>query len=150
MIDILEQTPSTIWKERRNWIDNELERHNSTNGECETGIQAPNLFYDMSLAFCAGAWISVIIMSISVIDSHLRETEALNDKIKTKDLLNKHYKGGDINSLRKLRNQFVHVDSGLSVFNEYDFFNDQEKLEELAKWAIKETIKSLFQTPLLP
>ncbi len=104
----------------------------------------------MSSAFCAGAWVSVIVMSISVIDSHLRETEVSEDEIRTVDLLKQYFKGGDLDWLRKLRNKFVHVKDGLSVFNEYDFFDDQDKLEEFAKKAIKVSLKALFQTPLLP
>ena len=104
----------------------------------------------MSSAFCAGAWVSVIVMSISVIDSHLRETEVSEDEIRTVDLLKQYFKGGDLDWLRKLRNKFVHVKDGLSVFNEYDFFDDQDKLEEFAKKAVKASLKALFQTPLLP
>lgn len=149
-MDRFEQTPTAIWQERRNWIDNEIEHYYSEIGECEEGIHAPYLFFDMSSAFCAGAWVSVIVMSISVIDSHLRETEVSEDEIRTVDLLKQYFKGGDLDWLRKLRNKFVHVKDGLSVFNEYDFFDDQDKLEEFAKKAIKASLKALFQTPLLP
>jgi hypothetical protein len=42
--------PPEIWQQRQDWINEELEK-----------------------ADCAGAWISIIIMSVSVIDAHLRE-----------------------------------------------------------------------------
>lgn len=61
----------------------------------------------MHWAYCAGAWISVVVMAVSSIDSLLRETEAGDNRIGTATLLMEFYEGeGDqIDWLRKLRNR---------------------------------------------
>lgn len=100
---------------------------------------------DMQIAFCAGAWLSVIIMSVSVIDSHLRETEVSNDKIGTLQLLNEYYEGEDIKWLRKLRNKYVHHNLDKPILEMNDWYINQEDLEKNATKAIKMTISALFQ-----
>ncbi len=134
------------WDKRRDWLYQELEK-------AETGMSyllsehAVALFMDMQLAYCAGAWLSVIVMSVSVIDAHLRETEALDNKIGTAKLLSDYYNGGDIDWLRKLRNKYVHVDLDKSPFAMNDWYSQQEKLEEDATTAMQMTIAAIFQSP---
>lgn len=147
---IFEQTPVDVWQIRRSWIDNELDSYCLNVGECEASPHAIALFNDMTFAFCAGAWISVVVMSISVIDAQLRETESANEKVKTVDLLKEYYKGENIDWLRRLRNQYVHVEVGSSWFVNNDFYERQDELEQNAIIAIEMTIKALFQTPILP
>ncbi|MCD8032037.1 MAG: hypothetical protein LUF85_14765 [Bacteroides sp.] len=135
----------TRWKQREAWINKELE-------EAETGVHdccdhVITLFFDMQIAYCAGAWISVIVMSVSVIDAHLRDVEAMNAKIGTAKLLNDYYKGEDINWLRKLRNSYVHFEDNKSVFGMNAHFEKQEELEKNATKAMEMTIKALFQNP---
>jgi hypothetical protein len=43
-----------------------------------------------------GAWLSVIILSVSMDDAHLRETEAMDKNIGTAKLLKDFYYGEDI------------------------------------------------------
>jgi 3-keto-L-gulonate-6-phosphate decarboxylase len=134
-----------LWQQRRDWIDQELE-------EAEVGVHdtcdhAVALFFDMAIAYCAGAWISVIVMSVSVIDAHLREVEAMNDKIGTAKLLNDYYIGDNINWLRKLRNSYVHFDTDNPVLGMNAHFENQEQMEKDATMAIEMTIKALFQNP---
>ena len=99
----------------------------------------------MTIAYCAGAWISVIIMSVSVIDAHLRGVEAMDDKIGTAKLLNDYYTGDNINWLRKLRNSYVHFDTDNTVLDMNAHFEDQARMEEEATTAMRMTIKALFQ-----
>ena len=142
-MDIFDYTLPHIWQKRRDFIDKEIELADI--GSYDTCDHAVVLFMDMSRAYCAGAWISVIIMSVSVIDSHLRETEAMNDEIGTAKLLNDYYKGDDIDWLRKLRNRYVHYCIESPILESNDFFDKQEELEEYATTAIKMAIKALFQ-----
>lgn len=135
-----------LWQNRRNWIDKELE-------DAEIGLSylvsdhATSLFMDMQIAYCSGAWLSVIVMSVSVIDAHLRETEAMDNKIGTAKLLNDYYTGEDINWLRVLRNKYVHVSIDKPVLEMNDWFNNQLELEKAATKAFKMTIHALFQSP---
>ena len=146
MEDIFEYPNQTLWQNRRNWVNKELE-------EAETGFSylvsdhATALFMDMQIAYCAGAWLSVIIMSVSVIDAHLRETEAMDNEIGTAKLLNDYYTGEEINWLRVLRNKYVHANFDKPVLEMNAWFDNQNELEENATKAMTMTIKALFQSP---
>ena len=99
------QIPPEIWQQRQNWIDEELEKAEVA-GHAMSDY-ALVLFQDMELAYCAGAWISVIIMSVSIIDAHLRE-DVGDDKMGTAQLFSNYYEGENIDWLRRLRNKYVH------------------------------------------
>lgn len=145
-MDLFEYPNREIWQERRNWLDNELEK-------AETGFSylvsdhSTALFMDMQIAYCSGAWLSVVIMSVSVIDAHLRETEAMDGKIGTAKLLTDYYEGENIDWLRQLRNRYVHHNLDKPILEMNDWFINQEQLELNATKAIEMTIKALFQNP---
>lgn len=107
---------------------------------------ATALFMDMERAYCAGAWLSVIVMSVSVIDSHLRETEAMDNGLGTAKLLQKYYGGSNIDWLRKLRNQYVHTDIQNPALEMNAWFDNQAILEKDATTAMQMTINALFQS----
>ena len=145
-MDLFDYPNRETWEVRREWIDKELEK-------AEVGLvysvsdHSTALFMDMQITFCAGAWISVVIISISVIDSHLRETEAMDDTLGTTKLLNEYYEGNDINWLRQLRNKYVHHNLDRTTFEMNAWFNNQEQLEKDAIKAMKMTILALFSNP---
>ncbi len=145
-MDLFEFPNREIWQKRRNWLDHKLEK-------AETGFSyllsdhSTALFMDMQIAYCSGAWISVVIMSVSVIDAHLRETEAMDSKIGTAKLLTDYYNGDDIDWLRQLRNKYVHHNLDKPILEMNEWFNNQDQLELNATKAISMTIKALFQNP---
>lgn len=145
-MDLFKCPTVETWEKRQDFIFKELE-------DADVGLvysvsdHATALFMDMQIAFCSGAWLSVIVMSITVIDSHLRENEALNDRLGTMELLNEYYNGENINWLRQLRNKYVHINLNKPILEMNDWFVKQEKLEADAIKAIKMTISVLFQDP---
>lgn len=145
-MDIFDFPDKDIWSKRRQWLDDELEKS-------ETGLvysvsdHSAALFMDMQIAFCSGSWISIVIMSVSVIDSHLRETEAMDTAIGTGKLLKKYYEGEEIDWLRQLRNKYVHHNLVKPFIEMNDWFENQEQLEKDATKAMKMTISALFQNP---
>jgi len=145
-MDLFDYPDKNIWSKRRQWLDDELEK-------AETGLMyavsdhSTALFMDMQIAFCSGAWISIVIMSVSVIDSHLRETEAMDTSIGTAKLLKEYYEGEEIDWLRQLRNKYVHHNLDKPLIEMNDWFDNQEQLEKNAIKAMKMTISALFQNP---
>lgn len=145
-MDLFEFPDKEVWKKRRLWLDDELER-------AQTGLvylvsdHSTALFMDMQIAYCSGAWISVVIMSVSVIDSHLRETEAMDNSIGTAMLLKEFFEGEEIDWLRRLRNKYVHHNLDKPFFEMNDWFFNQPQLERNATKAMKMTISALFQNP---
>lgn len=148
-MDNLTEPPSKqIWKQRCLWIEDEIEK-------AEIGMSylisdhAVALFCDMQRAYCAGAWISVVMMAVSSIDSHLRETESGSNTIGTAKLFQDFYKGNweEIDWLRKLRNKYVHHNLERPFLDMNAWFNDQIQLEADATKAIKIVIKAFYQNP---
>ena len=145
-MDLFDYPDKDVWNKRRQWLDEELEK-------AETGLvyavsdHSTALFMDMQIAFCSGAWISIVIMSVSVIDSHLRETEAKDTSIGTAKLLKEYYEGEEIDWLRQLRNKYVHHNLDKPFFEMNGWFNNQEQLEKDATKAMRMTISALFQNP---
>lgn len=135
-----------LWNKRMFWLEEQL-------SAAETGFvyvlseHATTLFMDMELAYCAGAWVSVIVMSIAVIDAHLRETEAGDNKIGTAKLLTNFYAGEDIDWLRQLRNRYVHHNIDNPTKETDDWYSNQEILEKHATQAMQMTIAALYQNP---
>lgn len=144
-VDVFKCPDEKIWLEREALIDNEIAR-------LETGCylvsdHSTALFMDMRRAYCGGAWLSVVVMSISVIDSHLRETESGDNKIGTAKLLNEFVEGEDVNWLRQLRNRIVHLNLVNPEFTMNAWFDNQKELEEQATKAMLTCIRIFFQTP---
>jgi predicted transglutaminase-like protease len=148
MENLFEPPSKQTWEQRSLWIENELEK-------AEVGMSylasdhSTALFYDMQRAYCAGAWISVVVLAVSSIDSHLRETESGDNTIRTDRLLREFYEGEpqEIEWLRKLRNRYVHLDMDKPFLEIDTWFTKQSQLEEDATKAIKIAIKAFFQSP---
>lgn len=138
--------PNT-WEKRKMWFENELESKQHPMTSYLLSDQATALLVDLQSCYCSGSFIAVIILSVSIIDAQLRETEAMDDKLGTAKLLDAYYTGKDINWLRKLRNQYVHlnVDNPALVID--DQYNNRKQMEVDAKRAIEMVIHAFFQSP---
>jgi len=134
------------WQLREDWIYNELEE--ATVGGHIMSEYALVLFRDMTRAYCAGAWISVVIISVSIIDANLRE-DIMDEKTKTAELLRNNYEGENIDWLRKLRNKYVHHDINNPILDQESYENKQDELEQDATNALKMAINALFQNPFV-
>jgi len=135
-----------MWEKRSRWIEKEIDI--AVSGGHEVSDHAAALFIELQACYCIGAWISVIILATSVIDAHLRETEANDKKIGTAELLKNFYKGPEnIDWLRNLRNKYVHLQLDSSPFKMNAQFGDRSQWEENATKAMRMVIKSFFQNP---
>lgn len=136
-----------IWEERRSWFENELENKQHPLASYDVGDQATALLVELQSCYCVGAFLSVIILSISIIDAQLRKTEAVDNKIGTAKLLDEYFTGRDINWLRKLRNKYVHVDTDNPALKIDDQYTNRKQMEGDAKRAIQMVIHAFFQSP---
>lgn len=64
------------------------------------------LLHDIEKSFCAGAWLSVIVLAYAVVDATLRDVATGDYKSKATDLYGSN---PDLDWLRTLRNEIVHV-----------------------------------------
>ena len=142
-MELLEFPNKEIWENRNDWVNQELI-------EAERGCHllsdhACALFMELQACYCIGAWVTVIVLSVSVIDAHLRETEASDTSLGTARLLKDYYEGEDIDWLRQLRNKYVHHNVDQPIFEMDAQFGDRTQMETDATKAMKMVISALFQ-----
>lgn len=142
-MELLEFPNRFEWGKRKIWVEELLDE--SLSGSESVSDHAAALFLDLQACYCIGAWLSVIILSVSVIDAHLRETEALDDNIGTAKLLAEFYRGEDIDWLRKLRNKYVHLDMRYPSLVMNAQFENRNQFEAEATQAFKMVIKAFSQ-----
>lgn len=145
-MELLNFPNKELWEKRNAWIESEIEQ-SMVGGSYMVSDHATALFLDLQACYCIGAWLSVVILSVSVIDAHLRETEAIDGKIGTAKLLDNYFSAEDINWLRRLRNKYVHVDINNPALEMNVQYYNRQALEKDATKAIKMVIKAFFQSP---
>ncbi len=73
-MDQIELPSQETWESRREWFEHKFDT-DACGGAFILGEHASALLVDLQAIYCAGAFVSVIIISCAVIDAHLRETE---------------------------------------------------------------------------
>jgi len=137
------------WEERRCWFENKNEEFM---GEGMVGYsvseQACALIAEVQSVFCAGAWIAVIILVVSVIDAQLRETETPDFMGSTKELIKiVAHNDSRLQRLRKRRNSLVHVNIENPAITVDEQWEDRKKLEKDASEAIELMFEAFFSNP---
>ena len=147
-MDQIEFPTREIWESRREWFEHKFETE-ARGGAFILGEHATALLVDLQAIYCAGAFVSVLIISCAVIDAHLRETE-----------LDENFGGGmkaafavsafgiELEWLRQRRNSLVHWNTRnhpiLSVDNHY---SNRAIHEQEAQRAISIIAEVLFENP---
>ena len=113
------------------------------------GEQATGLLVDLQAIYCAGAFISCIIIACTIIDSHIREIEAgpnFDGSIKASFEFSDHC--DELDWLRKTRNRLIHFKEsrGLAICVD-DHYSRRTEHEQDAKKAITLVANVLFENP---
>ncbi len=147
-MDQIDHPSEALWKERRDWFENlfDIEKRG---GSYLVGEHATGLLVDLQATYCAGAFIACVILGCTIIDSHIRETEAGPD-----------FQGGieaafgfsgfraELDWLRKRRNRLVHFKGacGLAISVD-DHFGNRDSHEVDAKRTVKLVASVFFENP---
>lgn len=133
-----------LWLTRYEWLRVAQESAQHPLGTYLVSSQGLFVTFDLEIAFCAGAWVSVIILAHAAIDATIRDTELLDYDSNSKTVF-----GGDtdLEWLRKRRNSLVHVrkDYDSSDFDMMD--NYHATLEEDARRAMNLVFRTIFANP---
>lgn len=143
-MELFDYPDPQIWLQRRSFIDGLL----AENDLQETSLvsdHATALFMDLQAVFCAGAWLAVIIVSVSVIDAYLRDIHDVPNSVPINELLTKFYKGDHADWLRKIRNGYVHLHPDRTELVMNVQFNERSRLEQDAIRAMRMVVGALFQ-----
>ena len=74
MTDFLEYPSKELWESRERLFE-EVSESYAGKGAYIVSEQACALIGEVQTAFCAGAWVAVIVLAMAVVDAQLRETE---------------------------------------------------------------------------
>ena len=105
---------------------------------------------DLRLAFCAGAWLSVIILSCAAVEAQARQVLANDYSSAAVDLFSNN---SELQWLRSLRNELVHAaepgtKSLLWKVGGSDIGANQRALEDEATRALKLMFKTIYARQL--
>jgi hypothetical protein len=134
------------WEERYTWFDNLLEEKQGF-GSYIVNDQATTLLSELMTAYCCGAWYTVIILSVSIIDAQLRDTEMPDHKGSTADLVKQIGFSEDFDWLRKKRNKLVHIDLNNPIASLDDYYSTSNQLQDETKRAIELVLDAFFFSP---
>ncbi len=142
----LEMPSPELWHEREQWFS-ELNESIEGEGSYLVSDQACALIGEIQTCFCAGAWIAVIVLAISVIDAQLRETELPGYKGNTKELFDIIPTNPELHNLRKKRNSIVHLNIERPAIDVDQQWANQIELEQEARQAIKLMLEAFYSSP---
>lgn len=145
-MDHLEHPSLDLWEERREWFENLLNEYESV-GSYLVSEQACALIAETQSCFCAGAWISVIIITFAVIDAQLRETEVPNFRGNSKELIDILGFDERFQRLRKRRNRIIHINIDDPAITVDQQWGNRKELEEEARDAIKLMVEAFYSNP---
>ena len=142
----IEHPSREIWEQRRKWFESVDEKAQG-NGSYLVSDQACALTADVQSAFCAGAWVGVIILSMAVVDAALRETEVPGFTGSTKKLIETANANPRLQAMRERRNAFVHVNPDNPALTVDQQWADRGKLEKEAREAVELMFEAFYIGP---
>lgn len=144
----LDQPTQEVWENRRAWFENQLDSYENRPGNVFfTSDQASALCGEAEIAFCAGAWIAVVILAMAIVDSHARDIELPDFKGNTKKLLEALDLDPELEWLRQRRNELMHIRVDNPAFTLDQAWSNQEQLEKDARKAVELMIDVLYSNP---
>lgn len=143
LMDLLSPVSKDVWTQRADWLSSIKESSSHPCASYLISEQATLLTYDLHRAFCAGAWVSVIVSCHAAIDATIRDTETGDYNSNSKKIF-----GGDpdLEWLRKKRNRLVHVsEDGAPKLGDFDIYHDS--LEADARRAVRLLFRVIYASP---
>lgn len=145
MKPVVPSAPDTA-HERRAWLHLTIVQEQKRYSSTVSSTHGLLLLHDIEKSFCAGAWVSVIVLSYAVVDATLRDVTTGDYKASTRDLYGRN---PDLEWLRNLRNQIVHVSPPGSASNLWKRVPNElaachESLEPEARRAVALAYRQVF------
>ena len=145
-VNWLDYPSEELWKSRRCWFE-ELNESYAGKGAYFVSEQACALIGEVQTAFCAGAWIAVIVLAMAVVDAQFRETEIPDFTGNTRQLLIAAEANPELQRLRQRRNAITHLDPERPAITVDQQWSNHEELEREAREAIKLMLEAFYIGP---
>lgn len=139
----LEPPERELWESRREWFEGFIFKYEER-GSHFVGEQASALISDVQCCFCAGAWISVIVLTFTVIEANLSEITPSSHKTRAVDLLKLYGLDARFDQLRRRRNKLVHATGNAPAVTIDDQWGKRETLEFEAKNAVQLMFEAFY------
>ena len=99
------------------------------------------------MAFCAGAWVAVLMLAMAVVDAQLRETELPGFAGNTKQLLDAAQANPELQRLRERRNAIIHVNAENAAITVDQQWANRTELEQEARQAVRLMFEAFYIGP---
>lgn len=131
------------WQERRIWFE-QLFDINCYGGSAIMSEHALGLLIDLQAIYCAGAFVTCIILACTIVDAHLQDVEGANGGMKSTFAHSKHQE--ELEWLRQNRNRLIHFKTSfLPAISVDDHWEHHVLHENAAKKSIKLVANVLFE-----
>jgi hypothetical protein len=141
----LEHPLAEVWEERRNWFEQKAEPPDE--GGYLLSEQACALTADLQCAFCAGAWIAVIVLAAAAIDAHLHDAEGFSGNAKR--AIDAAGADPQMHNLRKRRNTLIHAAPDRPAITVDQQWSERLRLEEDARLAVELVFRVFYSDPFV-
>lgn len=139
----LECPSSEMWELRREWFEQKAEPPDD--GGYLLSEQACAVVADLQCAFCAGAWIAVVVLAAAAIDAHLHGAEGLTGNAKR--VIDEAGADPQLHMLRKRRNALIHSDPDSPAITVDQQWSERGKLEDDARHAVDLVFRVFYDNP---
>lgn len=139
----LEHPSNEMWEERRDWFEQKAEPPDE--GGYLLSEHACAVIADLQCAFCAGAWIAVVVLAAAAIDAHLRDAEGFTGN--SRRVIDEAGADPLLHTLRKRRNALIHSDPDSPAITVDQQWSERVKLEEDARFAVELVFRVLYANP---
>lgn len=128
----LEHPSEEMWEVRRRWFEQKAEPPDD--GGYLVSEQACALAADLQCAFCAGAWIAVIVLAAAAIDAHLHDAECCTGNAKC--AIDEAGADPQLHKLRQRRNALIHSNPDSPAITVDQQWSERLRLEDDARLAV--------------
>jgi len=142
----LEQPSAELWEARRQWFE-ELDESLAGDGSYLVSEQACALIGEVETAFCAGAWVAVLVLALAVVDAQLRETELPGFTGNIRQLLDAAEANPELQRLRERRNAIIHIDPENPAITVDQQWKNRTELEQEARQAVRLMFEAFYIGP---
>jgi hypothetical protein len=132
-----------MWELRREWFEQKAEPPDD--GGYLLSEQACAVVADLQCAFCAGAWIAVVVLAAAAIDAHLHGAEGLTGNAKR--VIDEAGADPQLHMLRKRRNALIHSDPDSPAITVDQQWSERGKLEDDARHAVDLVFRVFYDNP---
>lgn len=139
----LEHPSTDMWEKRRDWFEQKAKLPDE--GGYLLSEQACALTADLQCAFCAGAWIAVIVLAAAAIDAHLHDAEGFSGN--AKHAIDAAGTGPQLHNLRKRRNTLIHAEPDRPAITVDQQWSERLQLEENARLAVELVFRVFYANP---